>query len=161
VTQRFNTETYEANRAFCQKRIPKGCAYGSPILLSNAIPVNAPVMVIEMNIETNRIMGIGLITNMPHKCKYRIYDDSIEKHAEYNRYAYVGKYRIDRAEMTEHENRIIRAFEIMCFYGKDHIKRGRGLLCFPLKKLWYAKDVIDLVQFIQNMFRHRINKNSV
>ena len=157
VTQRFNTETYEATRTFCRRRIPNGCAYGSPTLLCRAIPLNSPVMVIEMNNETNRIMGIGLVSNSPHKYRYRIYEDTIEKHEQYNRYAYLGKYRIDRSELTEYEERVIRAMEILCFYGKDHVKRGQGLLTFPLRKLWYARQVIDLVQFMQNMFRTRIN----
>ena len=72
--------------------------------MSNAeLPKKIPVKPPEMNNDTNRILGIGLIHNRTvHKTW--IYEDG-----NYNRNTYIGKRRIDRSEMTEEEEKIMQS----------------------------------------------------
>ena len=77
----------------------------------------------------------------------------------YHRYQYVGKIRIDRSEMTEEEETIMKVFDILCFKGNKHQKRGHGLKQFPQDMLFRCSKVLDLVQFIQNIFLRR-NKDT-
>ena len=52
---------------------------------------------------------------------------------------------------------IMKAFYILCFKTNNHMKRGQGILQFPVKSLYrIKKQVIDLVDFVNNMFKNRI-----
>ena len=128
------------------------------------------VFVLEMNNDTNQIMGIGMIQNRPNQGK-RIYEDN-----NYNRCTYFGKYRIDRKTMTETEETVIAWLDKQCFYVKKHLKLGQGLTAFPFSTLYRClysktleeeeeenekeKDVmlqIDVIQFITEMFKRRFS----
>jgi hypothetical protein len=98
-------------------------------------------------------MGIGFIKNKPSTKHYYVYDND-----NYNRYSYIGSLRIDREEMTEEEDRIMKVFDILCFYGNHHMKRGQGLKTFPMDMLYRMKEKLDLVKFINEMFKARIPK---
>jgi hypothetical protein len=108
-----------------------------------------------MNNEENRIMGIGLIKNEPNINSFQVYNDN-----NYNRYVFIGQHRIDRSEMDAQEEIIMKAFDILCFKGNKHMKRGQGLKCFPLEMLFKISHRIDLVEFISSMFKKRIKTNS-
>jgi len=75
--------------------------------------------------------------------------------AKYNQFAYVGKYRIDRSEMDEMEERIMKVFDILCFKGARHLKRLTGVKAFPLDILYKCSRLIDLIDFISTMFKKR------
>jgi hypothetical protein len=61
--------------------------------MTEKIPLNSLVFVVEMNNSTNKIEGIGLIRNMLHpEKKLRVYQTG-----NYNRYTYYGNFRIDRS----------------------------------------------------------------
>jgi len=113
------------------------------------------MFVLEMNNDTNRIMGIGMVKNHPICNKYRVY-----RHGNYNRYVFTSKYRIDRSDMTEGEEKIMQAFDILCFTGNCHMKRGQGLKAFPMIMLFRCLEVVDLVKFVTEMFKNRmVDKN--
>ena len=152
MTSRFNNSTWTENTNF-RKRIDKhGCVYCAPMVVSQDIPYDSIMFVLEMNNDINRIMGIGMVKNHPAQYKYNVYENN-----NFNRYVYTGKYRIDRSSMTEEEESIIRAFDILCFSGNHHMKRGQGLTAFPVKSLCRcAYNKMDLVEFITNMFKTRI-----
>jgi hypothetical protein len=105
-----------------------------------------------MNNEINKITGIGMVRNHPYSNKYSVY-----RNGNYNRYVYVGKYRIDRSEMNEYEERIMKFFDILCFTGNRHMKRGQGLKSFPVDILYRCNRTMDLVNFISEMFKRKIN----
>jgi hypothetical protein len=155
VTSRFNNNTWKENQLFRDK-MPFGCIYCSPDMITSKIPTDSVVFVLEMNNETNKIMGIGMVRNHPVCGKYRVY-----LNGNYNRFVYSGKYRIDRNEMTEEEDKIMQAFDILCFKGNTHMKRGQGLKSFPLDMLFRCKKVIDLVDFVSRMFKERISKENI
>ena len=65
-----------------------------------------------MNNDSNQIMGIGMVRNRPYVNKYKVYENG-----NFNRYVFTGKERIDRTEMTDAEEEIMQAFDILCFTG--------------------------------------------
>jgi hypothetical protein len=58
--------------------------------------------------------------------------------------------------MSEEEERIMKVFDILCFTGNKHMKRGQGLKAFPIDVLYKCKNTLDLVGFIAQMFKTRM-----
>jgi hypothetical protein len=155
LTSRFNNITWTENELFREKNPSFKCVYCSPDPVSQSIPYDSVLFILEMNNDTNKIMGIGMIRNHPVLNKYFVYDNG-----NYNRYVYIGKNRISRDEMSEEEEKIMQIFDILCFKGNRHMKRGQGLKSFPVDMLYRCSKKLDLVKFIGNMFKLRIaNKN--
>lgn len=154
VTSRFNNSTLRENQEF-RDRSQLGCVYCAPVMVTTKIPLDSIIFVLEMNNEINRIVGIGMVKNHPVCGKHRVYVNG-----NYNRFVYCGKYRIDRKNMTEDEENIMQAFDILCFKGNTHMKRGQGLKSFPIDMLFRCKKVIDLIDFICEMFKKRKEKTS-
>jgi hypothetical protein len=98
-----------------------------------------------------------MVKNKPKINKYNVYENG-----NYNRYNFVGNYRIDREVMTEEEEIIMKVFDILCFKGNRHMKRGQGLTMFPVdmlyNMLYKSNEKKDLVGFIRNMFKERFVK---
>lgn len=138
ATTRFNND-----KRYCEK-IGKNM-YNCEQPVSQYISKKIDVYVLELNNETNRIVGIGLIRNNPIYKKYKIH--SVEK---YNEFSYIGKEGIERCELTPKEEEIMRVFDILCFKGKRHMKRLKGIKCFPLDMLYNSKDILDLVIYPWN-----------
>ncbi len=153
TTTRFNDATWSENEEY-RKQNPKiGCIYPTPEPIGQTIPTEAKLFVLEMNNEHNRIMGIGLVINKPIYNKYHVYSNPV-----YNEFSYIGKHRIDRTNMTEKEESIMKVFDILCFKGSRHMKRLLGLKAFPMDMLYNCSMVFDLVIFITEMFKSRIVK---
>jgi len=150
-TTRFNNITWEENRKYTKDHKVAHCIYGSPYLLKKNIPDDSIVFVLEMNNDENKIMGVGLIRNHPICGKHRIY-----KNGNYNRYAYIGSMRISRENMNSEEEKIMKAFDILCFKGDKHMKRGSGITCFPDEILFRCMNIVNLVEFISSMFKKRM-----
>ncbi len=148
VTDRYNNETWEASVNY---RIRKNlsCIYAPPYRLSPSIDLNSPVFVIEMNNETNKIMGIGLIKNKLEIDKvYKVQADS-----NHNRYIYIGDYHISRELLDHYNNFLVYVLEEILFYGYTHSKRGSGLKKIPEKVL--KLDIcegLDIKKEIRNIF---------
>jgi len=158
MTSRFNNNTWTENLQFRQNNNTEnknkiGCIYCTPEKVAQYIPVESYMFVLEMNNDINKIMGIGLVRNHSICNNFAVY-----KNGNYNRYVYVSKYRIDRSDMTEHEENIMKAFDILCFTGNRHMKRGQGLKAFPIDMLYKCRKVIDFVKFIGDMFKDRKEK---
>lgn len=156
LTSRFNNETCYQNECYRMKNKNIGCIYCSPDPVSQKIPTESIMFILEMNNETNYIMGLGMVRNRPVINKHRVYDNG-----NYNRYVYTGNVRIERKDMTEMEEQIMKVFDILCFTGNTHMKRGQGLKLFPIDMLLRCNKKLDLVQFISDMFKQRINKKSL
>ena len=149
---RFNTETFQQNQRWRQRNEHLGCIYGSPVLMKGDIFINASVIVLEMENDINKIVGIGLIRNSIEKDKkYHIYD-----WGNYNRYAYKGDYRISREELHEPEEKIMQILDMLCFKGSRHLKRGSGITSLPE---WIIKNThLDFVKELETMFKERFNQ---
>tara|TARA_B110000967_G_C18897903_1_gene572139 strand:- start:3059 stop:3607 length:549 start_codon:yes stop_codon:yes gene_type:complete len=155
LTSRFNDETWSENEAYRKKNNNRGCIYCAPDPISNEIPSETIMFILEMNNDRNQIMGIGMVRNRPYVNKYKVYGNG-----NYNRYVFTGKERVDRKEMTESEEEVMQAFDILCFTGRQHMKRGQGLKRFPTKILYRCNARIDLVDFIRNMFKERMTEKT-
>lgn len=156
-TTRFTDATWQENVRYRNqvfKGNPSKCVYGSPFTLRQIIDPDAIVFVLEMNNDQNKMMGIGLIRNHPICGKHRIYENG-----NYNRYAFVGTMRISREDMNPEEEEIMKAFDILCFKGSKHMKRGSGINLFPDEILFRCMNTVDLVEFLSGMFRRRITQN--
>ena len=155
MTSRFTTATWAENRKYLEKT-PFKSGYCSPVPVSEKIPLDFNLGVIEMNNDSNRIIGIGLVKNKLYP-KMHIYE-----HGNYNRHSYVGNRRIDRSEMDEEEGRLMELLEKYCFKGRCHLKRGQGLTAFPVRYLYDSYiEGIDIIKIIRNMFNRRsLKRNS-
>ena len=115
-------------------------------------PTNIKLFVLEMHNGLNKIMGIGAVFARSHYRKYAMYSDD-----KYNVCAFVGPYRIDRADMNAEEEAVLVMLDALCFRGKRHLKRLRGLTLFPADVLGHCRESheIDFRASIQAMFRRR------
>ena len=138
----FNNATFKENENWRLRNNYKGSIYNSPTQIKETIPLLITLYVIEMNNETNKIMGIGCISNKNYTdTTYRIYEDR-----NYNRYTYKGKHRSNLAHL---DNNIILELEERLFKSKRHFKRGQGLLQLPYE----MKN--KYINSIQNLFNQR------
>ena len=152
TTTRFNNSTWKENVNYREEHeLSCGCIYGTPEQISNSIiEKDRPIIVLEMNNDANKIMGIGLIRGQVHIKKHRIYSND-----DYNRYAYVGKYRVDRNNVSQEEETVMKILDGLCFKGYRHQKRLKGIKSFPVDLLYQHRNSIDLVDFISKLLtRH-------
>ena len=130
MVTRFNNNTWCENTRWREKYNYEGCIYNAPIRIKNDISSQSIIYVIEMNNDTNKIIGIGRIQNRVHDDKkYKIYVDQ-----NYNRYTYRGKKRIDNEKLKILEKKDIEKLEKLqtrIFTTKKHLKRGRGISQIP------------------------------
>jgi hypothetical protein len=124
LLSRFTNETLQENRRWKDLNNTK-CVYGSSVPISENLPL-IEYFVIEMNINENRIEGIGIIQNK------RIRNIRVYSNPYFNRYIYLGKHFISIENMNSTNKEIIKELEKLIFYGKTHLKRG-GLTLFPPK----------------------------
>ena len=151
LTSRFNNYYWNINKTFRNDNAIK-CIYGSPIEISNKIEYNKKCFVLEMNNDTNKIMGIGFIVNYPHYNKYKIYGDRND------RYVYKSNKWISLLphppsnEINKDLSLMIEVLEQLCFYGNEHLKRGNGLKCFPIKYLYRLEPHLNILKILIDIF---------
>jgi hypothetical protein len=137
----FNNYSYIENERWRKNKETDGCVYGCPVRIKSSVPISSKIYVIEMNNETNSIMGIGLITNRILRKKSKIYSDE-----NYNRYIYSGKKRINNNLIDKNT---LKQLEERLFKGKNHLKRNQGIICVPKditkKYLYYIKELFNIV----------------
>lgn len=158
ITTRYNNKTAMENNRFRKENNDVKCIYSNDTVISK-IPANSMLFVLEMNNEINKIIGIGMI-NTGNFCdplyndpKYKLYEN-----LKFNTFVYIGNRRIDRTDMTETEERIMCVMDVLCFTGKRHQKRIRGLSLFPKNMLDNCNKIINLIDSIDNMFTCREKK---
>jgi hypothetical protein len=120
----FNNETYNENKRWRENNKYNGCIYNSPVKIKEHVPLLSEIYVIEMNNDTNKIMGIGLIKNKVAIKYHKIYLDN-----NYNRYTYLGKKWIDSSLIDDDTLEIL---ESRLFKGKHHLKRSQGIVEVPI-----------------------------
>ena len=139
---RFNNNTQNENERWKQTNDYSGCIYNSPVHIKESIPLMITLYVIEMNNDTNKIIGFGKILNKVYTDrKYRIYEER-----NYNRYTYRGAKRLTQ-ELKENSE-FLKKLEERVFKGKSHLKRGQGITQVPndVKKT-YLKFIEELFTF--------------
>ena len=122
---RFNDETWRENQRWRETNSHDGCIYNAPVHITDTIPYLVKIFVVEMNNDSNQIMGIGRKVNRVHTDKkYKVYSDS-----NYNRFTYRGRLRLTRDEIPTED---LESLENRLFKGKSHLKRGQGITQVPL-----------------------------
>jgi hypothetical protein len=149
VTTRFDNYTWSENINFREKNNYFGCIYGSPQPMSPKIIQDSLVFVIEMNNEMNQIEGIGVIKNTIRLDKYfRVYETG-----NFNRYVFRGKYRINRDELINIDERLVSILDHILFKEKTHLKRGSGFTQIPEKLFKHEKcGNLDIRYTIKELF---------
>jgi len=124
MTTRFNNNTWTENKLWRDENSFDGCIYNTPTYIKENIPLLETLFVIEMNNDTNKILGFGMINNRVRtNQRYRVHDDR-----NYNRHTYKGKQRIDIKDITQPEiMEQIEKLQDKLFKSKSHFKRGQGL----------------------------------
>ena len=162
TTTRFNNKTWNENQEYLKRCHEEGvlskkiqCIYPCSVVISATIPYQSNMFVLEMNNETNKMMGIGLVKNItPEYNKHVVYENE-----RYNAFTYQGGYHIGVGEMTEEEKMVISKLEMLCFKGKRHQKRMVGIKAFPMDILYNYKNrqenSVDFIQEITKMFKTR------
>jgi hypothetical protein len=148
---RYNNATWAERTAWLAANPEHKCIYKSPVAIKSNIPYESPLFVIEMNNDTNRIMGVGRIVNEIRADRsYRIYSDQ-----NYNRYTYLGRQRVGRADIiaqSKKSARVIETLERLLFYGALHAKRGQGIHELPAHIRNYPGALSALLWFISRQF---------
>lgn len=146
ATTRFNNNTWIENKRWRENKNIASMVYGFPKTIPQIIPVNSMIFIMDMNNDTNQVIGISLIrNNRILKGVYNVYNDN-----NYNRYIYKTQYRINRDEMNEKELDFIKKFDLLLFKGKSHLKRGQGVTKIPDKLLQTTNEKNLL--FLKHMF---------
>lgn len=144
----FNNETLAQHEIWMKKHNRTGCSYGTPLQNSPRIFPRERMFVLEMNNDTNRVVGVGMLNNTPSPKRYRVYDDH-----SYNRYLYEGEHRILVSQMTIVERTVIWIMEQLLFYGSGHMKRNQGISLVP--RAWETNPTISFVNCLRQMFLSR------
>ena len=90
---RFNNTTWEELNTYKKENGITGAFYGVPRRVAPTIPLKAKLIVLEMNNDTNTIMGVGLIKNFIKVDQVH----PIYTWGNYHRFTYSGKRRIPRS----------------------------------------------------------------
>lgn len=126
ASTRFTEKTYREREAFMRRNNIE-CIYGSPMRINKTLLVGQLMFVVEMNNDTNQIMGIGLIRNII--CDHQeVYEDQ-----NYNRYIYMGTYRLTREEIEEYDKKIVEVLDLILFKGRTNAKRLSGITVVSTK----------------------------
>jgi len=159
MTIRYDDNTHEEMLKYSEMFHKNGikCVYGSSKIVSEMVVTDSVMFILEMNNDKNQIEGVGMVRNTLQEpaatVGRRLFD--IHKDGNLNRFVYIGSRRIDRKSMTEEEDEVFLALDLLCFYGNAHMKRCHGITMFPLDVVAKCKRVIDLPEYIKNMFRKR------
>lgn len=151
---RYNNQTWNERTAWLAANPEYKCIYKAPVAIKSNIPYESPLFVLEMNNDTNQIMGVGRIVNeIRGDRNYRIYADQ-----NYNRYTYLGRQRLDRADIMQlkMDARVIETLERLLFYGARHAKRGQGIHELPAH-IRNNKPGFNFTQFLADLFSFQNN----
>lgn len=150
-TTRFNNKTYDENKAG-RKLLKTECYYANPSTIKNI--KQRMMYVLELNVEENKIMGIGRVSNVLNGDVYKIYEDE-----SYNKRYFSGAYRVNLEDLTEKEKEFVTAMEEICFRGRGHLKRGHRMLSFPKRIIGQCLEHgLDIVSVINKIFVRKYNK---
>ena len=151
---RSNEETFKKISTFNKEKDDNVWIYNSPVPLKSVYDKDDTFIVLEMNNNQNKIMGISIVPNIYECQKYNMYSDT-----NYNRYSYSSQFRIDCSVFTSEEiENVMNHLENICFKGKRHLKRGHGIQVLSNKNVsLYLRehDDVSLLTPLQHMFMKR------
>lgn len=152
---RFNSESLNQNEEYKNKNNISGVIYGSQLKITSKCPINSILFVIEMNNDTNKINGIGLIrNNLQIDRNYNLYTN-----CNWNRYIYRGDYWISRNIIYNNDQILVEKLENCLFKGKGNVKRISGISLLTEKnyKKWEL-DELRIKNFLRNIFIYQFKQ---
>ena len=152
---RFNSESLNQNEEYKNKNNISGVIYGSQLKITSKCPINSILFVIEMNNDTNKINGIGLIrNNLQIDRNYYLYTN-----CNWNRHIYRGDYWISRNIIYNNDQILVEKLENCLFKGKGNVKRISGISLLTEKnyKKWEL-DELRIKNFLRNIFIHQFKQ---
>ena len=163
MATRFNEITRLENSRYRANKFHTGCIYGVPRKISDSIPHQSPLLVVEMDIsiDSKKIIGIGFITNkMDPRVHCKIYSTP-----KFNRYVYFSDYRVDFHDMNDDEKFLMGQLSLVLFKTKNNIQRSIGITKIPHKNLSFLSNSIqkrktiadDTSVRILNIFKRKYN----
>uniref|UniRef100_A0A6C0KPU8 Uncharacterized protein n=1 Tax=viral metagenome TaxID=1070528 RepID=A0A6C0KPU8_9ZZZZ len=149
---RFTNSTYNENIEY-RKNNEEIVIYGAALKIRNIYSSGSNIFVAEMNNETNKIEGIGLVKNLLVSDKrHKIYSNT-----DYNRYIYRGNYWIGRHELDPEISEIL---DNILFKGKSHLKYRTGITIITEKIFTHWNyDLRILKNKIKIAFLNKFNYN--
>ena len=142
----FNNETYEENLRWRREKSIEGCVYGMCKPLPKSFNYGSTLFVLEMNNDINKIVGIGLIINIPDYSRVKVYK---ERECA-NLYVHSSKFHITRDEMIKKdENNVIEYLENKLFHGCHNFKRLRGIAKLSFQRI-LRDDVVKKRRLVYN-----------
>ena len=153
ASTRFNNQTWNENQEY-RKQYKQKVIYGSSVPINKNCFYNCLIFVVEMNNETNKIQGIGLIRNS-QIMNYKVYNNS-----EYNLYVYKGNYWLSREDLFEINQEIVDTCETVLFKGKAHSKRLYGITLITAKQfIYWDYDFDNFKHQIKLIFKRKFSDN--
>ena len=153
---RFTDITWIENQTYCNEKyadMDNKIIYNSPVMISNTVPYNSEILVIELNNSTNKIMGMSIVRNRIRGTR----EHNMYSNQHYNRYSYCGRKRISIEQMTSVERHVMAFLETVWFTGKGHIKRGQGMSKVLMTGSLFTRcrEILDIPVFVKKMFENR------
>jgi len=143
---RFNNDTLKENEYYKTNYHVDGIVYGTPLKINEKYVHNSIVFIIEMNNDTNKIHGVGLIRNcLNYELRHCVYTNH-----NWNRFLYAGKYWVNREQVEQKNKHLLEQIENSLFKGKSHMKRVSGISVFTPKN--YTKWNLNKLE-IKTMFK--------
>jgi hypothetical protein len=154
---RFNNATYKENIDYRMK-YNESVIYGPAYKIRDIYPPGSLIFVAEMNNETNKIQGIGLIKNsLVSDKRHKVYENG-----EYNRYIYRGNYWISREDLLILDSEIIEIFDNILFKGKSHMKFRTGITILTEKLFTHwIYELSSLKNQVKSAFLTQFHKNNI
>jgi hypothetical protein len=145
---RFNNETYNENVSY-RKKYNETVIYGTSTKIRHIYPIGCLIFVAEMNNQTNKVEGIGLIRNNLVNDGYK----KLYSNSDYNRYIYKGHYWLSRQDILQFNSEIITILDNILFKGKSNLKRFSGITILT-KKLFtnWDYELHILEKYIKDLF---------
>lgn len=152
MTFRYTHQTYQEVQNFSEMPLRTEWIYGCEYIPKHA-EENSLLFVLEMNNDTNRIMGVGYVHYLTETVQYHKYAIHREDAAK-NRFQLLCKYRKDRTKMSAVEESVMQFLDILCFRAPHHHKTLKGMT----RLVTTGKDDIrfDLVAFLSAMLHKRV-----
>jgi|UniRef100_A0A6C0IPP3 ribosomal protein L34E len=119
----FDNKTYLENEKWKSRKNFTGCVYGLQQFLPDTIPYESDVFMIDMNNETNQIIGVGLIKKkyIPQN-RSRIYENE-----DFNRFVIKSPFYRNRKFLIDLDKSIVEFLENILFKGYSHLKRTSNM----------------------------------
>ena len=152
---RFNSLTYNELERYKDRENKDGYSiYGCSRKISTTTNVDKKLLfVLEMNNTLNKIVGIGIITNIISKTPHNVYTDE-----KYNKVYYASPFhiKVDYNMSNEELNFIHYEFERSVFYGKSNLKRGQNICKYPDTRIKHKH-----LMFLLNLYASKNPSNVV